>query len=82
MSEPNGGHPSGGYPWRKGGDNFVQCREGINAQSATYNRHAYEYKKDGTFYVTPFNWDDLPTNNANYIVTNSRYGSWIMHYLI
>lgn len=78
MSEPNGGHPSGGYPWRKGGDNFVQCREGINAQSATYNRHAYEYKKDGTFYVTPFNWDDLPTNNANYIVTNSRYGSWIM----
>lgn len=58
--------------------NLPQCREGINAQSATYNRHAYEYKKDGTFYVTPANWDDLPADNANYIVTNSRYGSWIM----
>lgn len=58
--------------------NLPQCREGINGQPATYNRHAYEYKKDGTFYVTPANWDDLPSDNANYIITNSRYGSWIM----
>lgn len=55
-----------------------QCREGINSQYATYHRHAYEYKRDGTFYVTPANWDDLPTDNTNYIITNSRYGSWIM----
>lgn len=77
-SEPNGGYPSGGYPWRKAGNNFVQCREGVNALNSTYSRHVYSYKKDGTFYVTPANWDDLPTSDAPYVMTNTRYGSYIM----
>ena len=77
-STPDGGYPSGGYVWRKVGDNFSQYRAGINGQSATYNRHAYAYKKDGTFYVTPANWDDLPTSDSPYVITNARYGSWIM----
>lgn len=61
-------------------DNLPQAREGINSVeiSTSYNHHIYAYKKDGTFYTTPANWNDLPTTDSPYIITNSRYGSWIL----
>ena len=55
-----------------------QHRAGVNAAYADYGGHSYAYKKDGTFYATPANWSDLPTSDSPYVITNARYGSWVM----
>lgn len=55
-----------------------QSRPEVATSYEIYDGHTYAYKKDGTFYATPANWSDLPTSDSPYVITNARYGSWIM----
>ena len=74
-------------------NSVMQCRDGVNEQYEAYNRHLYEVKADGTFFANVlkhnsnpddenseliYDWFDLPSYDSAYIITNTRYGSWIM----
>ncbi|MBQ9901065.1 MAG: CotH kinase family protein [Clostridia bacterium] len=60
-------------------ENVPQYRKGINALYSTYNSHAYEYTKEGTFYAGASNWNDLPNTASDFIISNFRYGeNWVL----
>lgn len=66
-------------------DSLPQYRADINNNYASYNNLISKVTDDGTFFVssTPGDnnerrWNDLPTNDKNYIITNIGYSlNWI-----
>lgn len=68
----------------------MQFRDGVNGNYENYGSYVYNVKPDGTFYVDNLthedsetheqvnNWLDLPNYDSGFVITNTKYGSYIM----